>query len=44
MTRIVLLDAQALGCEFNSIDYMHLTKKGHETLADGLSRLIPDLG
>ena len=37
------LDAQELGCEFNTIDYMHLTKKGHATLAEGLARLIPQL-
>ena len=37
------LDAGALGCEFNQVDYMHLTKKGHATLAEGLSQLIPQL-
>ena len=37
------LDAQALGCEFNTVDYMHLTKKGHETLARALAGLIPAL-
>lgn len=37
------LDAEALGCEFNKIDYMHLTNKGHETLAGALSNLIPTL-
>ena len=37
------LDAQELGCQFNTVDYMHLTKKGHATLADGLARLIPQL-
>ena len=35
--------AQELGCEFNQIDYMHLTCKGHETLASALARLVPTL-
>ncbi|MBQ3193174.1 MAG: lipolytic enzyme, G-D-S-L [Oscillospiraceae bacterium] len=37
------LDAGALGCEFNQIDYMHLTKKGHAALAEGLAERIPQL-
>ena len=37
------LDAGALGCEFNKIDYMHLTKQGHRTLAEALARRIPQL-
>ena len=37
------LDAGALGCEFNQVDFMHLTKKGHATLAAGLGELIPKL-
>ena len=37
------LDAQELGCEFNQIDCMHLTSKGHATLAKALSDLIPTL-
>ena len=37
------LDAQSLGCEFNTVDYMHLTNKGHETLAKGLAELGPSL-
>jgi len=37
------LDAQALGCEFNQVDYMHLTNAGHATLADALSKLVPTL-
>ena len=36
-------DAGAMGCEFNQIDYMHLTKKGHATLAENLAELIPEL-
>ena len=37
------LDAQELGCEFNTIDYMHLTSKGHATLAEKLAEAIPEL-
>ena len=37
------LDAQELGCEFNTVDYMHLTKKGHATLAEALAKKIPEL-
>ena len=37
------LDAQELGCEFNNIDCMHLTHKGHETMANALAELIPHL-
>lgn len=33
----------AKGCEFNSIDHMHLTKKGHAELAKRLTELIPTL-
>ena len=37
------LDAQELGCEFNTVDYMHLTRRGHETLAKGLAEIVPGL-
>ncbi len=37
------LDANEAGCEFNTIDFMHLTRKGHAALADCLSRLVPTL-
>ena len=37
------LDAQALGCEFNTVDYMHLTSRGHATLAKALAEAIPGL-
>lgn len=37
------LDAQHLDCEFNDIDYMHLTRRGHATLADALAKLVPTL-
>ena len=36
-------DAGAMGCEFNSIDYMHLTKQGHATLAEHLAKIVPEL-
>lgn len=36
-------DAGAMGCEFNSIDYMHLTRKGHATLAENLAEIVPGL-
>ena len=37
------LDANACGCEFNTIDFMHLTKKGHAALAAALAKLVPEL-
>ena len=37
------LDAQELNCEFNNIDCMHLTNKGHATLAAALAERIPQL-
>lgn len=37
------LDAQALNCEFNQVDFMHLTRKGHATLAEHLIKLVPQL-
>ena len=33
----------ANGCEFNSIDFMHLTRKGHAQLAERLAALIPQI-
>ena len=36
-------DAGAMGCEFNTVDYMHLTAKGHATLAAKLAEAIPEL-
>ena len=35
------LDAN--GCEFNQIDYMHLTKQGHAQLAQRFAQLIPQI-
>lgn len=37
------LDAGELGCEFNRVDFMHLTSIGHETLAKALAERIPEL-
>jgi lysophospholipase L1-like esterase len=37
------LDAQELGCEFNQVDYMHLTNRGHATMAQALAERIPQL-
>jgi lysophospholipase L1-like esterase len=37
---VYFLDAGKLGCEFNTVDYMHLTNKGHETLARGLAERV----
>ena len=36
-------DARDLGAEFNTVDYMHLTKKGHANMAESLAKLIPEL-
>ena len=33
----------AAGCEFNTVDYMHLTKAGHADLAERLAQLVPTL-
>ena len=43
LTGAHFLDAGALGCEFNQIDYMHLTRKGHARLAEALAELVPQL-
>lgn len=37
------LDADKVGCEFNQVDFMHLTRKGHAALAEHLAGLIPQL-
>ena len=37
------LEADAIGCEFNTVDCMHLTRKGHATLAAALAELVPEL-
>ena len=36
------LDAEGVA-EFNKVDYMHLTNKGHAQLAEKLARLVPTL-
>ncbi len=36
-------DANQLGCEFNTIDFMHLTRAGHASLAKALAELVPSL-
>lgn len=33
----------AAGCEFNQIDFMHLTRRGHAQLTARLAELVPDL-
>ena len=33
----------ANGCEFNQVDYMHLTRAGHAQLAQRLAQRIPEL-
>ncbi len=37
------LDANAVGCEFNKVDFMHLTRRGHAALAAALAKLAPTL-
>ena len=37
------LDAGEVGCEFNQVDFMHLTSQGHKTLAAKLAQLVPQL-
>ena len=43
MLNVHFLDADQLGCEFNQIDFMHLTQKGHKILADALGTLVPQI-
>ena len=35
------LDAK--DCEFNRVDFMHLTRKGHAQLAEMLAKAVPEL-
>lgn len=37
---VSFLNAGALGCEFNQVDFMHLTRAGHATLAAKLAQAI----
>lgn len=41
LTGVHFLDAAA--CQFNPIDHMHLTRKGHSQLAHMLAELVPTL-
>ena len=41
-TGCAFLDAEGIG-EFNKIDCMHLTAKGHRCLAEALVKMVPDL-
>lgn len=43
LLNVSFLDAGAVGCEFNTVDFMHLTSRGHRTLAEALTKLIPQL-
>lgn len=43
LSGVHFLDAGQIGCEFNQIDYMHLTRKGHASLANALGELVPKL-
>lgn len=33
----------AAGCQFNQVDYMHLTRQGHAQLAQRLAQVVPGL-
>ena len=37
------LDVGALGCAFNEVDFMHLTRASHARLAEVLAELVPEL-
>ena len=43
LLNVSFLDAGAIGCEFNTVDFMHLTSRGHRTLAEELAKLIPQM-
>ena len=43
LLNVSFLDAGAIGCEFNTVDFMHLTSQGHRTLAEELAKLIPQM-
>lgn len=43
LLNVSFLDAGAIGCEFNTVDFMHLTSRGHRTLAEALAKLIPQM-
>ncbi len=37
------VDAVSFGCEFNPVDWTHLTCKSHALLAEGLAKIVPEL-
>lgn len=41
--QVRFLDAGELGCRFNQVDFMHLTKKSHARLAEALAELLPQM-
>lgn len=42
-TGVHFLDANEVGCKFNEVDFMHLTKTSHARLAEALAALVPEL-
>ena len=42
-TGVHFLDANEVGCKFNEVDFMHLTKASHARLAEALAALVPEL-
>ncbi len=40
---VSFVDAVSFGCEFNPIDWTHLTREAHSKLAKGLAELVPTL-
>ena len=40
---VSFLDAGELGCAFNTVDFMHLTSRGHARLAEKLAEIVPQL-
>ena len=42
-TGVHFLDANEVGCQFNQVDFMHLTRQGHRALAGRLAELVPEL-
>lgn len=43
LLNVSFLDAGAIGCEFNTVDFMHLTSRGHARLAEKLAEIVPQL-
>ena len=42
LRKVAFLDAEGIA-EFNTVDYMHLCRKGHRQLAEKLAELVPTL-